>query len=224
MTPGIRKVALTAHITSSVGWLGAVAGFEALAIAGLASQDALMVRTAYLAMKLIAWFVIVPLAFTSLLTGLVMSLGGKWGLFRHYWVLVKFLINTLAVILLLLHTRLISYVANAAAEKTLFSSDLRGPRIQLVAIGGAALLALLVATTLAVFKPRGMTPYGQRKQQQPETRGGTPTPPSLPDRDKGITANRLPLGLKIVLAVIAVIVVGFVTLHLIGGGLGRHGH
>ncbi len=38
MTPGLRKFARTAHVTSSVGWLGAVAGFLALAAAGLTSQ------------------------------------------------------------------------------------------------------------------------------------------------------------------------------------------
>ena len=39
MTPGLRKVALTTHVTSSVGWIGAVAAFLALAIAGVGSQD-----------------------------------------------------------------------------------------------------------------------------------------------------------------------------------------
>jgi hypothetical protein len=38
MSPALRKFALTAHITSSVGWLGSVIGFLALAIAGLTSQ------------------------------------------------------------------------------------------------------------------------------------------------------------------------------------------
>jgi hypothetical protein len=154
----------------------AVASFEGLAITGLASRDGLMVRAAYLAMERTAWFVIVPLAFTSLLTGLIMALGTKWGLFRHYWVLAKFLINALAIIILLLHVRLIGTVASAAAERTLFSADLRAVRIQLVAIASAALLALLVATALAVFKPRGMTPYGRRKQQHDrrETLRGTP--------------------------------------------------
>ena len=51
MTPHFRKFALTAHVTSSVGWLGTVAGFMALAVAGLAGQDTQMVRAAYLAMK-----------------------------------------------------------------------------------------------------------------------------------------------------------------------------
>ena len=31
---------------------------------------------------------------------------------------------------------------------------------------GAALLLLLVAVTLSVYKPRGMTRYGQRKQHE----------------------------------------------------------
>ena len=125
-----------------------------------------MARAAYLAMGLTARFVIVPLSLASLLTGLVQSLGTNWGLFRHYWVLVKFLIAVFATFVLLIHTQPISLLAGAAAKKTLSSGDLREPRIQLVVAAGAGLLVLLVNTTLAVYKPRGMTPYGWRKQQQ----------------------------------------------------------
>ena len=166
MTPRLRKFALTAHIFSSVGWIGADAGFLALAVTGLTSQDAHMVQAVYLAMGLTARFVIVPLSFAALLTGLVQSLGTKWGLFRHYWVLVKFLIAIFATIVLLIHTQPISLLSGAAAERTLSSADLRGPRMQLVVAAGAGLLVLLVATTLAVYKPRGMTPYGWRKQHE----------------------------------------------------------
>jgi hypothetical protein len=74
MTPSIRKLLLTAHITLSVGWFGAVAAFLALAIVGLTSRDAEMVRIAYAAMELTARFVIVPLAFASLLSGIVQSM------------------------------------------------------------------------------------------------------------------------------------------------------
>jgi hypothetical protein len=59
MTPSLRKLVLTAHITFSVGWIGAVAAFLALAIAGLTSHDVQMVRAASLAMELTARFVIV---------------------------------------------------------------------------------------------------------------------------------------------------------------------
>jgi hypothetical protein len=130
MTPSFRKFALTAHVTCSVGWLGAVAGFLALAVAGLSGQDAQMVRAAYLAMNVTAWFVIVPLAFAALLTGLVQSLGTRWGLFRHHWVLAKLLLTVIATIVLLLKLKLIGYIAGVAGT-TLSIADLREARFEL---------------------------------------------------------------------------------------------
>src|SRR5690242_10093438 len=112
MSSGFRKLILIVHITSSVGWFGAVAGFLALSLAGLTSQNAQLVRTVYLSMNLITWFVIVPFTFFSLLTGLVLSLGTKWGLFRYYWVLLKLVITVLATIVLLIHIQPIEHLAN----------------------------------------------------------------------------------------------------------------
>ncbi len=167
MTLRLRKFALTAHITSSVGWLGAVAVSLALAVAGLTSQDVQMVRAAYLTLELIGWFVLVPFSLASLLTGLVMSLGTTWGLFRHYWVLAKLLINVFANIVLLLYMKTLSFLAGVAAQSSLSSDDLsrlRNPSPVLHA--GAALILLLVAVTLSVYKPRGITGYGRRKQRE----------------------------------------------------------
>ena len=166
MTPQLRKLALTAHVTSTVGWLGAVASFLALAIAGLTSQDAQTLRAAYVAMELTGWYVIVPFCFASLLTGLVQALGTPWGLFRHYWILVKLLIAILSTVLLLLHMRATSRLAAAATGIVMSSADLGRLRLQLAADAGAALLALLVATTLAIYKPRGLTKYGAGKEQK----------------------------------------------------------
>ena len=101
MSPRIRKFALTAHITSSVGWIGAVVAYLALVVATQTSQDTHMVRAAFIAMEPIIRFALVPLAFASLLTGLIMSLGTPWGLFRHYWVLAKLLLTVLATLVLL---------------------------------------------------------------------------------------------------------------------------
>jgi hypothetical protein len=84
MAPRLSKFVLTTHLTFSIGWLGTVVAFLALAVAGVTSRDAQLVRAVYLAMALIASYVIVPLAFGSFLTGLVLSLGTRWGLFRHY--------------------------------------------------------------------------------------------------------------------------------------------
>jgi len=166
LTPGIRKFMRTAHITFTVGWLGSVAGFLALAVAGLTSPDFQIVRASYIAMELTARFVIVPLSLAPLLlTGPILSLGTPWGLFRHYWILAKLLINILSTIILLVHMQPISYLSRVAAAGTLSSAD-RGAQVQLVVAAAAGLLALLVATALAVYKPRGMTAYGWRKQYE----------------------------------------------------------
>src|SRR6266853_2058185 len=151
MTSRFRKFALTAHVTSSVGWLGAVASFLALAVAGLTSQDAQMVRAAYLAMDLTAWFVIVPLSFASPLTGLIQSLGTPWGLFRHYWVLAKLLLTVFATSVLLVKMELISYAARLAAETILSRADLRAAGIELAVHAAGGLLVLLVPAVLSVF-------------------------------------------------------------------------
>jgi hypothetical protein len=165
MTGGLRKVALAAHITLSVGWIGAVAGYIALDVAAATSQDAQTLRAAYLGMELIAWYVIVPLAFASLLTGLIMSLGTKWGLFRHYWVLISLLLTIIATVVLLVETQTINYFADIAADPRTSDDDLRALGNTLVhSVGGT--VVLLVILVLNVYKPRGMTRYGWRKQQE----------------------------------------------------------
>lgn len=166
MGPRLRKFVLAAHITSSVGLLGAIAGFLVLALTGLVSQDGEIVRACYLAMPLIAWLVIVPLAVASLLIGIAQSLGTPWGLFRHWWVLLKLLVTVFATTVLLLKMQLIGIVAGAAAGAALSRADLRGARLELAVHAGAGLMVLLVPMVLSVYKPTGMTRYGWRKQQE----------------------------------------------------------
>ncbi|UVC13217.1 hypothetical protein [Mesorhizobium onobrychidis] len=169
MTPGLRKFALTAHVASSVGSLGAVTGFLVLAVAGLTSKDLQVVRAAYFAMELTAWYVIVPLVLASLVTGLVQSLGTPWGLFRHYWVVAKLLLNLVVTVVLLLQLELIGYLADVAAETTFSNTDLYGLRISPVIHAAGGLLVLLVPVALSLYKPRGLTPYGWRKQHEEPT-------------------------------------------------------
>ncbi len=222
MSPSIRKLALTAHVTTSVGWLGAVAGFFVLSIAGLTSTDAETVRGAYVAMNLIGQYAIVPLSFAALLTGIIQSLGTPWGLFRYYWVVIKLALTIGATLLLVLHQ--FTAVAGAAqhvaasAPGTLPETGRWGT--QLVGDAGAAILVLLGITILAIFKPWGVTAYGRRKQrlEKPESDASEAL------NDGGEAANvPIPIGLKIFLAVGAVLVTAFVVLHLTGHGM-QHGH
>ena len=166
MGPRLRPFALAVHVASSVGWLGAVAGFLAVAVAGLVGRDMQTVRAAYLAMELIARFVVVPVAPASLLTGLVQSLGTPWGLFRHYWVLVKLLVTVFATVVLLAQMGQIGYLADAATARALSGEDLRGARTSLVVHAGGGLLVLLVPVALSVYKPKGLTRYGLRKRRE----------------------------------------------------------
>ena len=162
MAPRVRKFALAAHIALSVGWIGAVAGYIALDVAVATSKDAQTLRACYLAMGLIAWYVIVPLALASLLSGLVMSVGTRWGLFRHYWVLISLLLTIIATVVLMVETQTIGYFADIAADPATSSGDLQSLGNTLVhSVGGT--VVLLVILVLNVYKPPGMTRYGWRK-------------------------------------------------------------
>ncbi|MGA5097428.1 hypothetical protein ACPCAC_08660 [Streptomyces lavendulocolor] len=165
-TPRVRKLALTLHVTSSVGWLGAVAAFLALAVAGSSSGSPQTVRGAYLAMDVVGWYVIVPFSAACLLTGLVQSFGTVWGLLRHYWVIAKLLITVVATVLLLVHMQPVGHLADTAARAALAGGELQGMRVQLIADAAAALLVLSTAAALSVFKPRGVTRYGRRRGRE----------------------------------------------------------
>ena len=166
MTPALRKFVLTAHLTVSVGWIGAVVAYLALGVSAVTSQEDQTVRAAWIAMEVIGWYVIVPLALAALLTGMVMALGTPWGVFRHYWVLITLVLTVFSIVILLLHMPTVSAMTDLAqdadgAELAGLGGDLLHP--------GVGLLVLLVITGLNVSKPRGLTPYGWRKQRERRT-------------------------------------------------------
>jgi hypothetical protein len=163
MAPSLRKLLLAAHLTCSVGWVGAVVAYLALGVAAQTSQAPQTVRAAWIGMELTGWYAIVPLAFASLLTGLVLAVKTSWGLFRHYWVVFSLGLTVFATVILLLHMPDVSSMADMAQQA-------EGARLR--ALGGdlfhpvIGLVVLLMILVLNVYKPRGMTRYGQRKQDQ----------------------------------------------------------
>ena len=163
------KFALTVHLIASLGWVGAVVGYVALGISAIRAIDPHLVRSAWTAMELVGWTVLVPLAAASLMTGVIISLGTPWGLFRHYWVLISLGLTVLATAVLILHMPSVSTTARIARE---------GEGGQLAQLGGdlphaiGGLMVLLVITVLNVYKPPGLTRYGWRKQQEERARVG----------------------------------------------------
>lgn len=159
----VRKLSLTTHVTLSVGWLGAVLAYLALAIAGVASGDPQLVRAAYLSMEIVGWYVIVSCSVGALLTGVVHSLGTEWGLFRHHWVLAKFVLTLVSTLVLVKHMPIVSRMAEHAASTSVLSADFDRLRLQLLVHAVGGLLVLLAVVVLSVFKPWGRTSYGRRK-------------------------------------------------------------
>ncbi|MDX2001836.1 MAG: hypothetical protein SFW35_05370 [Chitinophagales bacterium] len=204
MTPRLSKAVLTSHITVSVGWFGAVAVFIVLAVAGLTAQENQLARSAYVAMELSAWYVIVPFCIASLLTGVIQATGTKWGVFKFYWIVVKLFLTVALTILLLLHMQPIEYLAGVAADANFSNANNSGRVINLIAKAGAALTALLFITTVSVYKPWGkinMLPYA------------------------GTQNGKVQLGKRwssYALFGLIVLIVIFIITHLLGGGMPKH--
>ena len=195
MTSSIRKLGLTVHIIVSVGWVGAVAAFLLLSIGALTGDEAAS-RAAYLAMNVVGRGVLLPLSVGALASGIAQSLVTKWGLFKHYWVLVKLVLTVFATGALFLHQ--FTAVAEAArlasgAVTTFPMLPLRQLGLQLRADAGAALLVLLTVTAIAVYKPWGLV-------------------------------GQISMSLRLFLAAITALIVAFVALHLSGRSPHQHNH
>jgi hypothetical protein len=219
MTPGVRKVALTVHVATSVGWLGAVAAFLFLSVVGLTTNEAEVARAAYLALNVVGLYLIVPLSFAALLSGVLQSLGTEWGLFRHYWIVAKLVLTFGATGLLLLHqfTAVAAAARQVAASSPSLTPRLGGLGSQLIFDAGLAVLVLLGITALSVFKPWGRTPYGHR-QLDPSSRAHTDWNDRL---QRG--RPRMPLGPKLLATFVVLFLVTMIVLHLTGHRF-NHGH
>lgn len=198
MNQKVSKAMLTTHITFSVGWIGTVAAFLALSIVGLVSSDAI-VRSCYIAMEIVAWFIIIPFCFASLVTGLVQALGTHWGLFKHWWVFVKLILTVIATLILILHMQPISYLADVATQNVISYDELRGLRVRIVADAAAAILVLTAITTVSVYKPWGRIQFGL----------------SLPTFR---ATTKKPMGKYLVIG-FAIAFIIFILLHLMKGGM-----
>lgn len=157
----LRKLWLALHLIASVGWLGALFAYVAHDVTVAASASPGTIRAAWNAMWLIASLVIAPLAVSSLVTGVVLALTTKWGLLRHWWVVVSLALTSAAVVVLVLELPVIARSAAQAATATDAEVLNIAPTLP-HSLGGLAVL--IVVHVLNVFKPAGVTPYGWRQQ------------------------------------------------------------
>ncbi|MGH3695728.1 MAG: hypothetical protein ACRDRX_17350 [Pseudonocardiaceae bacterium] len=152
LSPRSRKVWLTAHVATSVGWLGSAYTMLVLGLAALHSGDHDFRVTVYEIMHLFDRAVNIPLFLAALLTGLVVSLRTKWGLLRHWWVAVKLVLSLLVAFgaYLLSVPRVLSMIAATPA-----GTDTGSTAIEIVAISIASITVLTAVTAISVGKPWG---------------------------------------------------------------------
>jgi hypothetical protein len=166
----LRKIVLTLHVVISVGWSGIEVGLLALGLTGLYTRDPEVLRTAYVAIGLFGRIFIVPVSIGALVTGVLLSIGTSWGLLRHYWVLIKFVLTVALTLggILVLNQRLqeMAIQVSRIPVDALTSADVSTLRFQIVVAVSVALLLLITAITLSAYKPWGRTRFGQRKAAQ----------------------------------------------------------
>jgi hypothetical protein len=204
MSPSLRRLALTVHVISSVGWAGALAVFLAHSIVSIASHDVQLVRTACMAMALTAWLVILPFSLASLATGLVQALGTTWGLLQHYWVVTKLLLTSIATGVLLLKLTPIDSLAAAAADVSFATNTLLELKASLLVHASGGLVLLLAATFLGIYKPAGLTSRGAATRRQRDV-DGVAEPDSSAARTPRWVKQLAVVGMLLVLAMVAML-------------------
>jgi hypothetical protein len=143
--PRARKALLTLHIGASVALIGSGAGITALSLiaTGESAADAQVI---YSAAETLVFTLGVPLSFISLLSGIALGLGTRWGVLRHRWTAAKLGLQ-LAII------ACGGLVIRPAMESLIDGGD----AAQWTMVAGAAFntACAMLAVGLAVFKPGG---------------------------------------------------------------------
>ena len=147
LSPGLRKLVLAAHALVAVGWFGIVVAKLVLELAAVTGKDAEIPEAAYLFMGLFDRALFPPMALGTLLTGIVLSVGTAWGLFRHYWIMAKLVLTVAVIVTGVVFVGAWLEEARAAAS---------GPAaVRLVYASLAHLLMLGAATVISIYKPWG---------------------------------------------------------------------
>jgi uncharacterized membrane protein len=158
-----RRASLVVHVSASAAWLGLTLGLFALAVTAATTGSAVTVEASVRAMKLFADWLLLPVAFASFVSGMVLSLGTPWGLARHRWVYTKFwltLATTTATVFALRPGVNAAVTAVAAGDSLPDTGDiLFGPIV--------SLSAYVFMTVISVLKPWGLTRRGRRQRASP---------------------------------------------------------
>jgi hypothetical protein len=169
LSPRTRKLVLSAHIVVSVGLLGISTALLVLGSVAAATSDPETARAAYRSMGIFTRGVVQPGAIVAIVTGVILSLGTKWGLVKYYWIVAKLALTVAAILcgIFVIGPSVQHGIAMTSGNAPTGAWE-RGTRsLVLVAASSANVLMLGAATVISVYKPGGAIGRGR---QQP--RGG----------------------------------------------------
>lgn len=159
LKPTTRKWLLLLHVVVSVGWLGLNVGNLTLEITGLTTDDPAVQHTALGALYLIGGPLLIPVSLLAYTSGILLGFYSKWGVLKYRWVLVKFILTTVAVLLVPLSllpglSELSQLVANTPPERL---ADLGPTGLSMLAAGCVSTTMYVTNAVLSVLKPWGRT-------------------------------------------------------------------
>lgn len=153
-----RRATLVVHVAASAGWLGLTLGLVALAAAAITTDSAPTIEASVRSMKVFTDWLVLPLAFLTLLSGVLLSLGTPWGLAQHRWVYTKFWLTLVTVTASTFALR--PGVNDAAA--TVSAGEQLASSTDLIAGPIVSMSAYLFMMVISVLKPWGLTRRGRR--------------------------------------------------------------
>jgi hypothetical protein len=155
LRPALRKSLLTLHLVTSIGWMGSDLCLVVLGWVGLRTSDPGLRRAAYLVLAPLGTWLAVPLSLLALVTGILLGLGTRWGLFRYVWVVVSLVMTlAMAALVLLVLNPALHGAAHQAADRASGIPDAAARR-QLVIAPTVAFVLLSTVAVINVFKPWG---------------------------------------------------------------------
>lgn len=166
LSPRVRKAGLVLHVATSVGSIGSVAAFLALAGTGLVTSETELLSGVYPSLDLITSTVIVPLLGSALLLGVIQALFTPWGLLDHWWVAAKLIVTIAILAVLLVQLPGMAKLADASDAGLPLSPELKQIQLSVVVHSAAGLIVLLIPLLLSIYKPGGLTVFGRRKAEQ----------------------------------------------------------
>lgn len=152
-----RRASLVVHVAVSASWLGLTLGLLALAVTATTTRSAVTAEASVRAMRLFADRLLLPLAFLTLLSGVLLSVGTSWGLARHRWVLTKFWLT-------LVTTAATAFALSPGVNSSLAGLTAGGPPPgpgDLLPGPVVSLGAYVFMTAISVLKPWGLTRRGR---------------------------------------------------------------